>query len=108
MLVITKSLSGFVANQLQYNMESAQYLRYSYYIMIIIKHILDLYVHIYIYIYIHIYIIVPLLKIIYIYIYISVSVCLCVCIYIYIYIYIYINLYYEITLYVPNEDELTI
>ena len=43
-LIVTKSLCGFVANQVQYNMESAQYLGYSYYIIIIInKYILDLY-----------------------------------------------------------------
>ena len=31
MLVITKSLCGFVSNKVQYDMESAQYLRFSYY-----------------------------------------------------------------------------
>ena len=30
-LVVSKSLSGYVSNQVQYNMESAQYLSYSYY-----------------------------------------------------------------------------
>ena len=40
MLVVTKSLGGFVSNQVQYNMESAQY-----FIIFIL----------YIYIYIHIY-----------------------------------------------------
>ena len=35
-LVVTKSICGFVANQVQYNMESAQYLGYCYNIIIII------------------------------------------------------------------------
>ena len=42
--VVTKSLCGFVMNQVQYNMESAQYLGYSYFIIIINKYILDLYI----------------------------------------------------------------
>ena len=56
MLVVTNSLCTFVANQLQYNLEGAQYLRKSYYIMIMIdKYILDLgTTNIYIYIYIYI------------------------------------------------------
>ena len=46
MLIVTKSLCGYVSNQVQYNMESAQYLGYSYYIIIIIinKYILDTYI----------------------------------------------------------------
>ena len=47
MLVVTKSLCGFMSNQVKYNMESAQYLRKSYYIMIINKYILDIYIYIY-------------------------------------------------------------
>ena len=44
-LVDTKSLCGNVSNQVQYNMESAQYLGESYYIIIIInKYILDIYI----------------------------------------------------------------
>ena len=43
-LVVTKSLCGFVANQVQYNMESAQFLGYSYYIIILNRYILDLYI----------------------------------------------------------------
>ena len=35
-LVVAKSLCGYVSNEVQYNMESAQYLGYRYY-MIIIK-----------------------------------------------------------------------
>ena len=31
LLVVSKSLCGYVSNQVQYNMESAQYLRQSYY-----------------------------------------------------------------------------
>ena len=40
MLVITKSLCGFVAKQVQDNMESAQYLGYSYYVIIINRYII--------------------------------------------------------------------
>ena len=74
MLVVTKSLCGFVSNQVQYNMVSAQYLGESYDIIIIIyiryiylilwkgsqskfhgiKYIYLIYIyHIYIYIYIY-------------------------------------------------------
>ena len=35
MLVVTESLCGFVANQVQYNMKRAQYLRQSYYIILL-------------------------------------------------------------------------
>ena len=42
--VVSKSLCGFVANQVQYNMESAQYLGQSYYIIIINRYIIDLYI----------------------------------------------------------------
>ena len=42
---ITTLLCGFVLNQVQYNMESAQYLGKSYHIIIIInKYILDIYI----------------------------------------------------------------
>ena len=46
MLVVTKSLCRFESNQVQHNIESAQYLRYSFYIIIIIinKYILDIYI----------------------------------------------------------------
>ena len=44
MFVVTNTFSGFVANQVRYNFESAQYLRYSYYITIVKKYILDLYI----------------------------------------------------------------
>ena len=48
MLVVSKSLCGYVSNLVQYNMESAQYLGESYYIIIIInKYILDIYIYIY-------------------------------------------------------------
>ena len=43
-LVVTKSLWGFKSNQGQYNMNSAQYLGQSYYIMIINKYIFDIYI----------------------------------------------------------------
>ena len=44
-LVGTSSLCGFVASQVQNNMESAQYLGKSYYILMIIdKYILDIYI----------------------------------------------------------------
>ena len=43
-LVVIKSLCGYVTNQVQYNMESAQYLGESYYIIIINKYILDIYI----------------------------------------------------------------
>ena len=36
MLVVTKSLGGFISNQVQYNMESAEYLGQSYFIIYII------------------------------------------------------------------------
>ena len=42
MLAVTKSLCEFVTSQVQYNMESAQYLGETYYI-IINKYILDIY-----------------------------------------------------------------
>ena len=48
MLVVTKSLCGFLSNQVQYNIESPQYLGQRYYIIIIII----IYIYIYIYIYI--------------------------------------------------------
>ena len=41
MLVVTKSLCGYVSNQVKYNMESAQYLGESYYKIIINKYIFD-------------------------------------------------------------------
>ena len=44
MLVITKSLCGFVSNQVQYNMESAQYLEQTNYIIMMNKYILDIYI----------------------------------------------------------------
>ena len=43
-LVVTKSLCEFVSNQVQYNIESAQYLGQSYYIIIINRYILDIYI----------------------------------------------------------------
>ena len=45
MLINTKSLCGFVSNQVQYNLECAQYQGYSYYIMIIDKYILGIYIY---------------------------------------------------------------
>ena len=51
-LVVSKSLCGYVSDQVQYNMERAQYLGLSYYIIMIIdKYIVDICI-IYIYIYI--------------------------------------------------------
>ena len=43
-LVLTKSLCKDVSNQVQYNMESAQYLEYSYSIIIINKYVVDIYI----------------------------------------------------------------
>ena len=39
-MVVTISLGGFVADQMQYNLESAQYQWYSYYMIVISKCIL--------------------------------------------------------------------
>ena len=43
-MVVIKSLCGFVSNQVQYDMECAQYQGLSYYI-IINKYILDIYIY---------------------------------------------------------------
>ena len=46
--VVTKSLFGYVSNQVQYNMDSDQYLGLSDYIIILInKYILDTYMYIF-------------------------------------------------------------
>ena len=82
-LVVSKSLCGFLSNQEQYNMESTQkyfpLIKYIYniylFIIIYILYIYNIYLFIiiiYIYIYIYIYICV--------YIYMCVCVCLCVCV----------------------------
>ena len=47
MLVVTKSICRFVSNLVKYNKESAQYLGKSYYIIIIDKYILDIYIYIF-------------------------------------------------------------
>ena len=44
LLVVIKSLCGFVSNQGQYNMENAQYQGQSNYIMIINKYISGIYI----------------------------------------------------------------
>ena len=62
MLIVSKSLCGFVANQVQYNMKSTEYLGLSYYIIVI-------YIYIYIYIYINTYILVYNIYIYYILVY---------------------------------------
>ena len=80
-LVVSKSLCGYVSNQVQYNMESAQYLNCSMNVAInfmklqVAEQYFPWIIYIYIYIYIFIY---------YHYIYIYIYMCVCVCIYIYV------------------------